>query len=149
MRSVPRWLLWVMLAASVIGFADASYLTAKHYLGIPITCSLIAGCEKVTSSQYATIGPVPLALLGALYYLVVFIGLVAYLDTKKRIWLEIVARFTVVGFLASLALVYLQLFVIRAICLYCMASAFTSTVLFVLGMVYLERYSSDRKGVNV
>lgn len=132
-----RIIVALLLAASLIGFIDAAYLTAKHYLGAPPPCGRFGGCETVTTSEYATIAGVPLALLGAVYYLAVFLSVIAYLDTRRPGILRMTAGFTAVGFLASLWFVYLQLFVIKAICPYCMLSAFASTVLFIAGMIAL------------
>lgn len=132
-----RIIVALLLAASLIGFVDAAYLTAKHYLGAPPPCGRFGGCETVTTSEYATIAGVPIALLGAVYYLAVFLSVIAYLDTRRPGILRMTAGFTAVGFLASLWFVYLQLFVIKAICPYCMLSAFASTVLFIVGMMAL------------
>jgi uncharacterized membrane protein len=133
-----RAMVFLFLAVSLVGFVNAAYLTAKHYLGTPPACSLFAGCEKVTTSRYATILGVPLALLGALYYLAVFLAVVAYVDTGRVGIFRGVAGFTAVGFVASAWFVYLQLFVIQAICQYCMLSAFTSTLLFIFGITVLR-----------
>lgn len=135
---IPKWLIWLFVLFSFAGFLDATYLAVKHYLGTPINCSIFAGCEKVATSQYATLWSIPIALLGAIYYLFIFVSVVAYLDTKKERIMYSIARFTLIGFLASLWFLYLQLFVIKAICLYCVVSAFTSTVLFILGIILLK-----------
>ncbi|MDP3991514.1 MAG: vitamin K epoxide reductase family protein [Candidatus Colwellbacteria bacterium] len=138
LKTVPRWLVWGFIALSFIGFLDATYLTAKHYLGIPINCSFFTGCEEVTSSQYATILDIPVSLAGAGYYLLIFVLVIAYLDTKKERILYFISRLTPLGFIASLWFLYLQLFVIKAICLYCMISFTTSTLLFILGLILLQ-----------
>ena len=132
----------LFLIIAFIGFADASYLTAKHYNNEAVTCSLTQGCEAVTTSSYATIGPVPVALLGALYYLTIVLGSAMVLDTKNTRLLRMLSLFTSTGFLASVYFVALQLFVIKAICLYCMGSALTSTLLFALG-IYTYRSPHD------
>lgn len=121
------------LAFSLVGFFDATYLTVKHYRGAPPGCSLLRGCEVVTTSQYAVIGGIPIALLGALYYLSILLLTAAYLDTRQRCFLKIAGHVTISGFLVSLFLVYLQVFVLHALCLYCLLSALTSTALFLLG----------------
>ncbi|OGF60822.1 hypothetical protein A2656_01085 [Candidatus Giovannonibacteria bacterium RIFCSPHIGHO2_01_FULL_44_100] len=113
---------------------DASYLAVKHYLGEPVVCSLLEGCEEVLTSKYAIVAGVPVALFGVFYYLAVFILIILYWDTGKTQFLRFAAYLTILGFAASLWFVYLQLFVIGAICLYCMASAITSTILFMLGL---------------
>jgi uncharacterized membrane protein len=89
---------------------------------------------------------VPVALLGALYYLAVIIGLVYYFQSKKMIVLKCVAAFTSAGFVFSLWFVYLQLFVIHAICVWCMFSALTSTLLFILGIWVLKSHRAYEKG---
>jgi uncharacterized membrane protein len=137
-KVIPKSVVLAFLIVSLLGFLDATYLTAKHYLGEVPTCSVIEGCEKVLTSSYATVGRVPVALMGAFYYLAIFFLTVAYLDTKRKGLFYFTARLTLVGFLVSLGLIYLQLFVIKAICLYCMASAASSTILFGLGVFVLK-----------
>src|SRR3989338_6679480 len=97
------------LALSLIGFLDASYLAAKHYLGEPVVCSLLEGCEEVLTIKYALIAGVPVALFGVFYYLAVFILVVLYLYTNRERFLRSAAYLTITGFLASLWFVYLQL----------------------------------------
>ncbi len=119
----PRaWLLVLMLVLSLAGFADAAYLTAQHYLGGPVPCSITGGCETVMTSRWAAIGPVPTAAFGAAYYLVTFFLLVSYLDSR-RIWtLRLILYLSAVAVAVSLALLYLMAFVIRSYCQYCLLS---------------------------
>ncbi|MBI5306590.1 vitamin K epoxide reductase family protein [Candidatus Wolfebacteria bacterium] len=135
---IRKWLVWLFLLFSFIGFLDAGYLAVKYYLGTPINCSFFDGCEKVTTSQYAAILGIPVALLGAIYYLFIFILAVAYFDTKKEKILYFTARFVFVGFFVSLWFLYLQLFIIKAVCLYCIFSAITSIILFLLGLFVIK-----------
>lgn len=139
--STARSKILVVIVAilSFAGFLDASYLTFKHYSGTPINCAIFNGCEEVTTSQYATIGSIPVALLGAIYYAAIFLLIIAYLDTKNLNFFKLAILLTPLGFLTSLGLVYLQLFVIKAICLYCMVSAVDSTLLFIAGISHVCR----------
>ena len=136
---IPNWIVIALLLISFGGFIDASFISVEHYLGNPIRCNFLKGCETVTSSSYATFFGIPVALFGAVYYLAIFLTLIIFLDTKKERLIFWVARFTVVGFLASLWFLYLQIFVILALCLYCVLSALSSTLLFILGLVILYR----------
>ena len=131
------------LSFSLIGFLDATYLTIQHYRGLWLDCGPLLDCDAVMTSQYAVIGVIPLALLGALYYLTIFLLTVAYYDRKHRCILTIIANLTILGFLASLILVYLQAFIIRAFCFYCLLSALSSTGLFVLAMIYRCRLKME------
>ena len=147
-----KFLCLIFLAVSFLGFLDASYLTVKHFVGTPLPCSVLRGCEEVTTSQYSVIGGIPVAMLGAIYYLAIFILILTVLRrnmfsssnvgniavTNEDKLLNLTARLTIIGLLASLWFIYLQLFVIKAICLYCMFSAFTSITLFVFGLFVLN-----------
>ncbi|MBI2037386.1 MAG: vitamin K epoxide reductase family protein [Candidatus Magasanikbacteria bacterium] len=131
------------LAVSAVGFVDATYLTAKHFLGEPITCSILHGCEQVTASEYSIMFGLPVALLGALYYLSVLLLITIYLQTKQRAPLLLVSLLTLFGFLFSLRFVYLQIFVIKAICIFCMVSATTSTLLFIFSLTFLKKNKTN------
>ena len=137
--ALSNWLPITFLILSAIGFADATYLTIQHFLRMPVACSVVHGCEIVLTSRFSTIGPIPISLLGSAYYLTILVLSVAYLDSKKTNVLNLAAKLTPVGFLTSLILVYLQIFVIHAICLYCAGSAITSTLLFIVAIVYLRK----------
>lgn len=120
---------WPVLA--FLGFLDASYLTIKHYTGENVACTT-TGCETVLNSQYAAMFGVPLALFGGVYYLTLLVLGVIYLDGKKTLPVKLALLVVVLGILFSLYLVYLQFFVIHAVCWYCMGSAVTTLLLFIL-----------------
>lgn len=134
--------IFAIVILSFIGLIDSSYLTFKHYLGLPLSCSFLQGCEKVLSSQYATIGNFPLATLGVVYYFAILLVSLGYLliKQKKIVWL--IFSLSPLGFLLSLWLVYLQLFVLKAICLYCIISAITSTLIFILSLTAIKTVGS-------
>lgn len=138
------------LVTAIVGFADAAYLTIEHYRGVIPPCTIIEGCEVVLTSSYATIFGVPTALLGAIYYLVVALGAFIYLESKHgggkvaahhSAILKWTLTATALGFGMSLWFVYLQLVILRSICVYCTLSALTSTVLFVTAIVILRKSS--------
>lgn len=138
LSAIPNWLVVLFLIFSGTGFLDASYLTTKHYLGTPINCSLFNGCDTVTRSAYSMIAGLPVALFGVLYYLVVFILAMSYVDTGRANFFFAAVLATPLGFFASLWFAYLQIFVIHALCLYCLISATMSTLLFGFGVFVLK-----------
>lgn len=142
---LPKWIVGGFILIAFIGFVDATYLTAKHYLGEAVTCSITSGCEQVTSSEWSVILGIPVALLGAGYYLFMTLGMLMYIDTKKEKLLYYLSRLTVLGLLASIYFVSLQIFVINAYCLYCMGSATTSTILFFLGLIMIKHIKPKEK----
>jgi uncharacterized membrane protein len=124
-----------------LGFLDATYLTVEHYLGSTVPCSITQGCERVLISPHATVGMIPVALFGAIYYAVIFLLSVASIYRQRAVLLVIAANLARLGFIASLYFVYLQFFVLRAICIYCMVSAAISTVLLILGFWVIKNYN--------
>ena len=137
---IPNWLIFTFLAVSFLGFLDATYLTAQHYLGTIPPCVITTGCETVLTSEHSIIFGIPTALLGSVYYLLLFFLAILSLDMKSEI-IRFAAFFTPMGFLASSWFVYLQLFVIKEICFYCIVSAATSTILFILGLFIIIKSS--------
>jgi uncharacterized membrane protein len=131
-------LIYLFTAISLIGFLDAVYLTVSHYTG-HISCSVITGCQEVLTSQYSEIFGIPLALLGAAYYLFILISSLIYIDNQNKYSKLILSYIPITGFLFSLYLVYLMFFVINALCQYCLLSATTSTLLFILGIIFIKK----------
>ena len=123
---------------AVIGFFDATYLTMKHFFGGIVPC-LTGGCELVTTSEYSLILGIPVALLGAIYYFSQLILMIAHFESKSLVPVKLASRLTILGLLASVYFVSLQLFVIHAICDKCMLSAASSTALFIIGL-YLQKH---------
>ena len=141
-NKISNLLLIILITLSFIGFIDAAFLAIEHYRGEipPCSISFLNGCETVTTSQYAVVLGVPIALVGAVYYLIVIVLLIAYWDLRKTILLKLALLLTGLGFLASLYLIYLQIFVLKALCQYCLISAGSSTLLFIillaLGLIF-------------
>lgn len=138
---IHSWLIIAFLVVSFLGFLDATYLTAQHYLGTIPPCVITTGCETVLTSEHNAVFGIPVALLGAVYYLLLFLLAAFSLDMKREI-IRFAALFTPIGFLASLYFVYLQLFVIKEICSYCIVSATTSTILFIFGILIIRSSKS-------
>ena len=140
---INRWYPFAAIGIAGLGFLDATYLTVQHYTSFTLPCSITHGCELVTTSQYSTLLGVPVALLGALYYVGILLAVYGSLEFNKPQWLKWIAVGTTTGFLFSGYFVYLQLLVIHAICQYCMASAFTSTGLFLISMIYIRQQNRN------
>ncbi len=127
-------------AVAAIGMVVAAYLTWTHFDIDTLVCS-VGDCHTVQSSEFATIGPVPIALLGFVMYTFVvvchFVGL-------KRPALEFAT--TAMAFATALAgalyavyLTWLELAVIHAVCQWCVASASLTMLLLVLEWVLILR----------
>ena len=116
------WPYAVAALLALVGLADALYLTIKHLTGAGVQCSLTTGCEEVLNSSYATVGPVPLAGLGAAAYFAAFslATLVAFGYSAARLPLRLLVALML---LVSIYLLYVQQFVIGRFCQFCLLSA--------------------------
>lgn len=133
---VPRWVPSASLAVCVLGLLDAAYLTFEHYTqSTTLACSETAtiNCLKVTTSSYADVAGIPFAVLGVVFFL--GMGLLCLPALWRRpgrpLRLLRVAG-AVVGVLVALYLVWVELFRLDAICLYCTGVHVLTFVLFVV-----------------
>ena len=128
------WDAAVALVA-LAGLTDAVYLTVEHLTGQSVRCMVVSGCDEVLQSSYATVAAgVPVAAVGAAAYFTAFslATLAAFgYDGARRLLAPLVALM----FLATLWFLYLQSFVIRAFCTYCLISAAVTTALALLVLV--------------
>lgn len=133
----------VLAFLGIAGVIDAGYLTYEHYASTlpPCSTNIFVDCGKVLHSSYAIIFGVPMSLLGLIYYLTILVFVYLAFIKKIDIFKKLIILLSLSGFIFSLYLVYLQLIVIKSICLYCMVSALTSTSLFV---VSIWGFANDR-----
>lgn len=127
-----------ILILAFCGLADSAYL-AKHVVsGAPVLCNIegLSDCTTVIDSRYSDLFGIPLAIIGVFFYGVLFIlaALELFLfDAFLRRLLQVGA---LVGIIASLYFMFLQAFVIRALCAYCLASALiTVFILIFAGLI--------------
>ena len=118
---------------TIVGLGDSIYLTVHHYTNEKVPCSLINGCEQVLSSQYAEFYGIPTAAFGAFAYFLAFALALLTGFGNRGMWF-LYGSLTTVMFAFTLWLVYLQGMVIEAFCQFCLLSALTTTVLFIIAL---------------
>lgn len=131
----------IAIVASIIGFIDSLYLTIIKFTHSPIYCIPgLGSCETVQNSQWSEIWGIPIALLGAIVYLILIFCFV--FEKKIRILTHysifVVFGLSLFGFLYSLYLTYLEIFVIHTICQWCILSAICMTVVFITTLIRLK-----------
>lgn len=109
---------------SLVGAGIAGYLSWRHAVGGPIACGGSGGCDIVNASRYAYFLGVPVAYLGlGLYGTLLGLALVQLLYPRAQAWLPVmVLALAAAGAGFSLYLTAMEVFVIRAICRWCVAS---------------------------
>lgn len=147
MKLVRNNLFAIVVILVFLGIIDAGYLTYEHYSPAVAPCSVgaFADCGAVLNSTYSVIYGVPLALLGLFHYCSLFVWIVSYKLSKRKLFADIIILQTLAGLLFSGYLMYLQLLVIGSICIYCTASALISTLIFITTHGY---YFRERKRLS-
>lgn len=139
------WQLRLIQLLSVPGMIVAFYLLLFHSGNLISACSGIGwdDCGSVSGpdAPYASIGPVPVALIGLVGYAILFsvIWLADWVPLIDDYVPELTAGLTGVAFLFSLVFTGLEIFVIHAFCRYCVVSAVLATVMFILAVSYLRK----------
>jgi uncharacterized membrane protein len=118
-----RTILYAAVAiVSVVGLADATYLTVQALTGETLSCGGSPDCFRVLGSSYAKVGGIPVAMLGALAYFSAFtfatFAAFGYARAPKFLALMVGMMF-----LSTLWLLYVQAFLLHAYCRYCLLSA--------------------------
>jgi uncharacterized membrane protein len=127
-RSPDRRLRIAILVLSLIGIGIAGYLTYVHYEGLKVLCLSSGGCETVQASRFAKLDGVPVAVLGLAGY----IGILGSLLVRGELGRIAGFAIALIGFGFSMYLTYRELFTIKAICQWCVASAVLMTILAIL-----------------
>ncbi len=143
-RRVPGWLLATSLGLSLAAVATASYLTVTHYadpaaLACPDTG--IVNCTLVTTSSWSVVFGVPLAVLGVVWAVLMTALTTPWAWRSTVRWVD-GTRLALSGAGAAMVLylVYVELFRIGAICLWCTAMHLTAVALF--GVILAGRAAS-------
>jgi uncharacterized membrane protein len=124
---------WITLL-SVLGLGVSGYLTYTHVSGAPIFCGGASSCELVNSSRYAFLGPIPVSLLGLIGYLVILA--LSFIPTNEdHQWpAQLIFGVALIGVMFQLYLTYVELFVLHAICYWCVASQIFVLLIFILAL---------------
>ncbi|UCD92084.1 MAG: vitamin K epoxide reductase family protein [Methanobacteriota archaeon] len=139
-------ILLFTIILSFLGMIIAGLLTYDEITYDPSNPSGLPGCAvggwwdcgKVVHGPYNNIFGIPLAYLGLLGFVLIFLFSVIRLvhwgrDYTKNFFI-IVLIFAFLGALLSWYLTYLELFVIHAICPYCFTSFILITIIFIVGL---------------
>lgn len=130
----PRWAAPAAVALSVLGLGLSVYLTVEYFsAGATLVCpeTGVVNCQRVTQSEQASVAGIPVAVLGMIYFIAT---LAASLPVAWRSRRPLVRRGRVALVTAGVAfvlyLIYVELFVVRAICLWCTAVHVVAVALF-------------------
>lgn len=137
--AVPGWTPAVGMALSLLGLAVSVYLTVVHYtaptsLACPQTATI--DCAKVTTSPESVIFGIPVPVLGLPFFVAMAIANLPGL-WRRRETTVVGGRLAVaaVGIIFVLYLLYVELFQVGALCLWCTGVHLIAFALFVVTMM--------------
>jgi uncharacterized membrane protein len=141
---MSRTLRRVMLVIGVLGMALAAYLVYVHYSGAKPICTSKGGdtCLKVQTSVWSKVDGVPVALIGLIGYVAIFLSMLAPDRDEMRI---LTVGMTLIGVCFSGYLTYRELFTLHEICEECATSAVLMALLFI-GSVWRFLLGDDPTG---
>jgi uncharacterized membrane protein len=138
LREFKGWWDIAIPILSIIGLGASIYLTYVEVTHTRALCGPVGDCNAVQSSPYAKLfGVIPIGLMGAFGYIAI---LITWLwrrfrtDSLSKIAGPVMYGMALFGTLFSIYLTYLELFVIHAVCIWCLASAVIITALMLLNL---------------
>jgi uncharacterized membrane protein len=123
----------LILLLAFFGVADSAYLAQHEIDGTPLICNIqnFSGCNIVAASQYSQLFGIPLAEYGVLFYGILFVLAALELVLFDRLLRRALQAAALIGVLASSYFTFVQIFMIGAFCIYCIASALITLLIFI------------------
>jgi len=135
---LPAWTDALTPVLTIIGLGVAGYLAYVETQAVPAACGPVGDCNAVQASSYAKLfGVLPVGLFGVFgYAAILIVWLWGHLRSDRLAdYAPLgVLGMTVFGVLFSLYLTYLEPFVIKAVCAWCLTSAVIMTLLMLLAL---------------
>ncbi len=125
-------ILWIIIS---------SYLTFLHYSETTGFCNISensGGCNSVLKSEYSEFLGIPIAVFGIIFYITTLITFSILVIKKQKIVLNLLLILQTIWLAFSMFFTYLQFFVIKTFCPYCLTSAIIVTILFIL-TIFLKK----------
>ncbi len=122
--------------AAIIGFCIALYIYRKQKAKKPLMCPRKSPCETVITSPQATTHGISNTVLGMVFYATALFLILCIIVGGRSFIAELALLLLgTAGFAFSFYLVRVQQQVIKQWCIWCLGSAVTATVLFVVSIL--------------
>lgn len=125
----------ILAFLDTIGLGIASYLSVVELAGGVPVCGPLHGCETVAQSEYSRIDGIPVAVFGVVLSLVLFTLAIAWWRTNLYGLLLAHYGLSLGGVVFEVYFLYLQIAVIRAVCVWCTSYGLSLVLRFVIALV--------------
>ena len=125
-----------LIILSLIGFAVSAYIFYSKKYDKPLYCPIGENCDEVVRSKYGKTFGIENTIPGMGFYILIFIYAIGLLS-NRNLFKEVIIYHSIVGIssasvLFSLYLAYIQKFVLKKWCYYCIISAIASLLIFIV-----------------
>lgn len=131
----------ITIALTIIGLLVSIYMTIYKLTNNESMCIGSSGCSEVNASRYSEINGIPVAVLGVVGYAAILALL--FLEQRPGFIQEngsmIFFGISLIGFLFTLYLIYIEIALIKAYCPFCLASQAVMIVIFIISVIRLAR----------
>ena len=131
---------WILALLDVIGLAIAGYLSVVELGGGVPYCGALHGCETVALSEYARIAGIPVAVYGVGLSVLLLTLAIAWIRSDKPALLDVHYGLSLIGVIFEIYFLSLQVFVIKAVCIWCTLYGLSLIARFLVAMtIWLRR----------
>jgi uncharacterized membrane protein len=125
----------ILAALDIVGLSIATYLSTVELAGRVPVCGPIHGCEEVARSEYSRIGGVPVAVFGVALSLLLLTLAIAW--WRSNLYALLLAHYglSLAGVLFEVYFLYIQIFVIGAVCVWCTSYGLSLFLRFVIALI--------------
>jgi uncharacterized membrane protein len=139
-----------MIGLAILGLLVSIYMTIYKVTNNEAMCIGSGGCSVVNASRYSEVSGIPVALIGVGGYAAILALL--FLERRPGFFQEngtmMLFGISLVGFLFTLYLIYVEIKLIHALCPFCLASQTVMTILFILSVTRLIRQPQFQEDLN-
>ncbi len=131
---------WILAVLDVLGLAIASYLSVVELGGGVPYCGPLHGCETVATSDFAWVGPLPVAVYGVFLSLLLLTLALIWVRTDRPALLDVHYGLSLIGVIFEIYFIAVQVFVIHAVCIWCTLYGLSLIARFFVAMaIWLRR----------
>jgi uncharacterized membrane protein len=140
-------LFWGSVILAILGTADAIYLLIYKFTGNSQMCLGSGGCHDVNFSPFSEIYGIPVSVFGIFANLAILC--ILFLERRLKIARKngplAIFGISLGGVFFTAYLTYLEIYIIRAICPFCVAAAILITLLFILAVIRLVKQTVNQE----
>ncbi len=125
----------ILAALDLIGLFIAGYLAVVEVGGGVPVCGPLKGCETVAQSEYSRIAGIPVAVYGVVLSLTLLTLALAWWRTNFRGLLLLHYGLSLGGVIFEIYFIYIQIAVIRAVCVWCTSYGLSLVLRFVVALI--------------